>query len=82
MCGLDLARIEKGEVILDGAAPKSYFLFLSRTTIEPSVRIQGPNWWHKKLKLADGYRHSVLEWSFPINKSEIKRESTTEILPS
>ena len=40
---LDLARVEKGEVIPDKAAPKSYFLFLSRTTIEPSERIRGPN---------------------------------------
>ena len=31
---LDLAWVEKGEVIPESAAPKSYFLFLSRTTIE------------------------------------------------
>ena len=34
--GLDLAGVEKGEVILDIAAPKSDFLSLTRTTIEPS----------------------------------------------
>ena len=32
--GLDLARVEKGEVIPYSAAPKSNFLFLSRTAIE------------------------------------------------
>ena len=26
MCGLDLARVEKGEVILDNKAPESYLL--------------------------------------------------------
>ena len=31
---LDLAKVENGEVILDNMAPKSYFLFLSRTTIK------------------------------------------------
>ena len=31
---LDLARVEKGEVIPDSAAPKSDFPFLSRTTIQ------------------------------------------------
>ena len=30
---LDLARVEKGEVIPDNTAPKNYLLFLSRTTI-------------------------------------------------
>ena len=48
-CGLDLARVEKGEVILDSAAPKSYFLFLSRTTIWPSVWIRRPTWRHENL---------------------------------
>ena len=37
---LDLAWAEKGEVIPD---KKATFFFLSRTTIEPSVRIRGPN---------------------------------------
>ena len=41
---LGLAGVEKGEVIPYSAAPKNYLLFLSRTTIEPSVRIRRPNW--------------------------------------
>ena len=37
---LDLARVEKEEVIPDSAAPKSDFLFLSRTTIQtPSTNL-------------------------------------------
>ena len=31
---------------------------------------------------ADEFRLSLLEWSFPRNKSKIKRISTNEILPS
>ena len=26
---------------------------------------------HEKLKLADGFRHSLLEWSFPRNKIKL-----------
>ena len=78
-CGLDLAWVEKGEVIPDNTAPKSYLHFLSRTTIELSIRIRGPNWGHEKLELADGFRHLFLEWGFPRNKSKIKRKSTTKI---
>ena len=34
MCGLDLAGVEKGEVIPDSVALKSDFLLLSRTAIQ------------------------------------------------
>ena len=37
--------------------------FCREQLFRPSVRIQGPNWGHEKLKLADGFRHSLLEWS-------------------
>ena len=40
---LDLARVEKREVIPDSAVPKGDFLFLSRTTICRLLRIRGPN---------------------------------------
>ena len=39
-----LIWVEKGEGIPDNTAPKSYLLFLLRTTIEPSVWIWGLNW--------------------------------------
>ena len=38
-----LVLVEKEEGIPDNTASKSYLLFLSRTSIEPSVRIRGPN---------------------------------------
>ena len=81
--------MEKGERIPDKAAPKSYFPFLSRTTIEPAVRIRGPNW--SQEKLATRWVSSLASWiagkleqarNFPRNKSKIKRKSTTGILPS
>ena len=81
MCGFDLARVEKGEVIPDSAAPKSDFLFLNYNwtlSTNSGTELQR----HEKLEQADWFRHPVLEWSFPRNKSKIKRKSTTEILPS
>ena len=61
---------------------KTTFSFCRELLLRLSVRIRGPNWWHEKLELTDGFRHSLLEWSFPRNKTKIKWKSTTEILPS
>ena len=57
---LDLTRVEKGKGIPDNTAPKSNFLFLSRTTTEPSVRIRGPNW--RQEKLASRWVSSLASW--------------------
>ena len=77
-----MARVEKREGIPDSALPRSYFLFWSRSTIEPSVRFWGPSYWHEKLMPAERFRHSLLEWRIPRNKSKIKRKSAIPILSS
>ena len=84
---LDLARVEKGEVILNNTAPKSYlkFFFLYQELLLV-VRIREPNWRQeilasrKVLSLASSIAGT--SWSFPRNESKIKRKSITEILPS
>ena len=54
-------------------AQKSYLpLFCRELLIRPSVQFRRPNSWHEKLKLADGFHHLLLEWSFPRNKTKIK----------
>ena len=57
---LGLAGVVKGEVIPDSVAPKSNFLYLSRTIIEPSVRIRGLNW--RQEKLASRKVSSLASW--------------------
>ena len=53
--------------------------FCRELLVRHSVRIRRLNWLHQYLTLADGFRHSLLEWR---NKSKIKRKSTIEILAS
>ena len=45
--------------------------FLSNYYLTLSMNSGTELWKHKKLKPADGFRHSLLEWSFPRNKSKI-----------
>ena len=81
MCGHDLAREEKEVVILDSAAPKSDFLFFVENYYsDPQYEIGDRTVKNEKLKLADEFLHSLLEWNFLRNKNKIKGKSTTQIL--
>ena len=48
--------------------------FLSRTTIEPSVRIRGPNCEGTKNYPTDGFRHSLFELPISSNRPEASQE--------
>ena len=76
-----MARVEKGEGIPNKMAPKSYFLCLSRTTIEPSIWIRGPNWLHEKLKLADGFRHPLQIQTSPETKPKLNESRQPKFYP-
>ena len=69
---LDLARVEKGEVLPDSTAPKYYFpLFVKIYYWVPHHELG-----HQTVKTVKQTR------SFSRNKSKIERKSTTEILPN
>ena len=58
---LDLASVEKRELIPDNKSPKGYHQFLSRTTIETLSTNSGTKLKAEKKKPADGFRHLLLE---------------------
>ena len=63
--------MEKGEVIPCSAVPKSDILLSSNYCLTLSTNSGIELERHEKLKLADGFRHSLLEWSFPRNKVKL-----------
>ena len=75
--------MKKGEGITDLVEPKSYFLlFVENYNSHPQLEFGDQIVVDQKLKLADEFRRLLLEWTFPRNKSKIKRVWTTEIQPT
>ena len=56
---------------------KSYLLFLSRITSEPSVRIQGPNW--RQEKLASIWVSSLAYWIAGIHFKQAKASEEIKV---
>ena len=85
---LDLARVPKREVIPDNTAPKSYLLFLSRTTTETlstnsRTKLRQEKLTRRKVSSLTSWKASTYfkqARNFPSDKSKIKWKSTIEIL--
>ena len=53
---LDLARVEKGEVVPDSAVKKSeFFLFVQKNYSDSQYELGDPTWWHENLSQQIGF---------------------------
>ena len=78
---LDQARVEKGEIIPENTAPKSYLLFLSRTTIGVLSTNSGTKLGQEKIasrwisSIASGIAHKYFKLWWQEASQEIKPKS-------
>ena len=71
---------------LEGDLTRKPFVWVSRQNRQRDHLTGTPTHTHTEKRMpsivSHGFCLSLLEWSFPRNKSKIKRKSTTERLPS